>query len=79
LKLKNDEQLSNIAFKFNLRRYREGNSSQFKGVTWVKRSGKWMAQFPGKGLGYHATEEAAAQAYNIEAERLGLPGVQHRS
>jgi hypothetical protein len=30
-------------------------------------------QCKGKALGRHATEEVAAQAYNIEAERLGLP------
>ena len=30
-------------------------------------------QCKGKALGRHATEEVAAQAYKIEAERLGLP------
>jgi len=33
----------------------------------------WRAKCKGKRLGDHATEEAAAQAYNIEAQRLGLP------
>ena len=49
------------------------STSQFKGVTWVKSCGNWAVQCKGKGLGRHATEVAAAQAYNIEAERLGLP------
>jgi len=48
-------------------------TSQFKGVSWYKSSGKWVAICKGKRLGYHVTEEVAAQAYNIEAERLGLP------
>ena len=51
---------------------REGTSSQFKGVSWHKRRGKWLAVCKGKSLGCHATEEAAAQAYNAEAERIGL-------
>jgi hypothetical protein len=44
------------------RRRRDGTSSQFKGVIWVKRSGKWRAECSGTYLGCHATEEAAAQA-----------------
>jgi hypothetical protein len=48
-------------------------TSQFRGVTWDKSRGKWAAWCKGKRLGHHATEEAAARAYNIEAERLGLP------
>jgi hypothetical protein len=47
-------------------------SSQFKGVSWEKRRGKWLARCKGKSQGYHATEEAAAQAYKSEAERLAL-------
>jgi len=39
-------------------------SSHFKGVSWHKSSGKWEARRQGKFLGYHATEEAAAQAYD---------------
>ena len=46
-------------------------SSQFKGVTWEKASGAWKAVCLGKGLGYHAAEEDAARAYNMEAERIG--------
>jgi hypothetical protein len=51
----------------------EANASHFKGVSWSKGTSKWRAQCKGKHLGYHATEEAAARAYNVEAERLGLP------
>ena len=43
-------------------------TSQFKGVCWNKPCGKWQAQCKGKSLGYHATEEAAAQAYNKYVE-----------
>ena len=46
---------------------------QCKGVSWHKGTGKWRADCKGTWLGLHATEEAAALAYNIEAERLGLP------
>jgi hypothetical protein len=35
--------------------------------------GQWMAQCKGVNLGFHATEVAAAHAFNIEAQRLGLP------
>jgi hypothetical protein len=51
---------------------REG-TSQCMGVSWGKSNGKWKAQCKRTYLGCHATEEAAARAYNIEAERFGLP------
>jgi len=54
-------------------RERSSPSSHFKGVSWHKGSGKWRAVCKNKHLGQHVTEEGAAQAYNIEAERLGLP------
>ena len=50
---------------------REGSTSLFKGVGWNKSRGKWMAMCNEKYLGYHATEEAAARAYDKKAERLG--------
>ena len=50
---------------------REGTTSRFKGVCWHVSSGKWRAKCKEKYLGYHATEEAAARAYNTEAERIG--------
>jgi len=52
--------------------WRQASTSQFKGVSWDKFSGKWAAQCKEKRLGRHATEEGAARAYNIEAERVGL-------
>ena len=47
-------------------------TSQSEGVYWNKRRGNWRAECKGKNVGVHATEEAAARAYNKEAERLGL-------
>jgi hypothetical protein len=47
-------------------------TSHFMGVCWYKRQKKWMAKCKGKYLGNHATEQAAALAYNVEAERLGM-------
>jgi len=55
---------------------REGtSSSRFKGVYWMKGQGKWKATCKKKYLGCHATQEAAARAYNTEAERIGLVDV----
>jgi hypothetical protein len=50
---------------------REANTSQFKGVYWNKGEMKWKAQCKRKYLGLHTAEVAAAQAYNVEAERVG--------
>jgi hypothetical protein len=47
-------------------------TSKFTGVYWDKIKHKWRAECTGKYLGYHATEDDAARAYNIEARRLGL-------
>ena len=47
-------------------------TSQFTGVHWDTSKNKWKAQCKGTYLGRHATEAAAAQAYNVEAERLGI-------
>ena len=49
---------------------REG-TSEFQGVSWDKHRGKWKASCSRKHFGYHATEEAAARAYNVEAQRIG--------
>ncbi len=53
------------------RRKTAGCSSRFKGVTWVKREGKWIAHIKvagrNKHLGYFVDEVAAALAYNVEA------------
>jgi hypothetical protein len=56
---------------------REGKSSQFKGVFWDKGNGKWTAKCRGKHLGYHATEEAAAQAYD-DYDKDGVDPVKRR-
>jgi len=48
-------------------------ASQFAGVNWSTGGSKWVSKCKGKYLGLHTTEIAAAQAYNVEAERRGLP------
>ena len=40
---------------------------------WDKAAMKWRAQCKGTYLGLHTTEEAAARAYNVAAERLEHP------
>jgi hypothetical protein len=48
-----------------------GTSSQFKGVSWERRNGKWRASirsdYKRKHLGYFTSETEAAQAYNVAA------------
>jgi hypothetical protein len=53
-------------------KHREHCTSHFTGVHWNQPNSKWKAQCKGTYLGYHTTENAAARAYNIEAERRGL-------
>jgi hypothetical protein len=54
------------------------STSQFKGVSWDKsQGGRWAAICKGKRLGYHATEEAAAQAYDNYVKD-GIVAVTHR-
>ena len=49
-------------------------SSRFKGACWNKRNGKWMSVIKRNGkqvyLGYFATDEEAARAYDEAAKRL---------
>ena len=52
---------------------RYAGSSQFTGVSWNTSKGSWQAHCKGTYMGKHTTEAAAAQAYNVEAERLGRP------
>lgn len=51
-----------------------GGVSRFKGVHWHKQTGKWHAQIRRgafrKSLGLHATEEAAAAAYDRAAREI---------
>jgi hypothetical protein len=59
----------------NLRAFRSG-SSQFKGVSWYRRDGRWRAYIKVNGkerhLGYFADELAAARAYDrAAAEHFG--------
>jgi len=53
------------------------HSSQFPGVSWLKARGKWRASCRFTRLGYHDTEEAAAQAY-IKYVEDGVGPVQFR-
>lgn len=50
------------------------STSRFKGVYFAKREGKWQAYITAHGtrlaLGYHATEEGAARAYDQAAKRV---------
>jgi len=50
-----------------------GHSSQYKGVSWRRRAGKWQANIKVHGrqyfLGYFADEQEAALAYNRAALR----------
>jgi len=54
-------------------KHREACTSLFKGVSWHKKNNKWRAACQGRTLSYHTTEDSAAQAYNVEAERVGRP------
>jgi hypothetical protein len=52
---------------------REPSTSQFTGVSWVKVNNKWKATCKGNYLGCHIAQKDAAQAYNVEVARRGLP------
>ena len=52
--------------------HRNATCSHFTGVVWDKDRSKWAAKCKGKRLGRFTTEESAARAYNVEAQRLGL-------
>ena len=53
--------------------HRDSSTSQFTGVSWHKERNQWRAQCKGMHLSLHTTERVAALAYNVEAERRGLP------
>lgn len=49
-----------------------GGASQYKGVAYHAKTGKWRARIKQQALGLHATEEAAARAYDAAArEQFG--------
>ena len=54
-----------------------GKSSKFRGVSWIKRDKKWLAQITIDGklkhLGYFDDDETAARKYDEHAARLGRP------
>lgn len=58
---------------FNQRK-RKGTVSRFKGVSWCKRSERWLAQIMvnkrNKFLGYFSVEEEAAAAYDSAAREF---------
>ena len=45
-------------------------SSQFRGVSWHKQTGKWQAQIGGEYLGHFDTEEDASKAYEARYAEL---------
>jgi hypothetical protein len=51
-----------------------GGTSRYKGVSWDKQAGKWLAvirpQRKRRYLGHHVTEEAAARAYDAAAREF---------
>lgn len=51
---------------WNGRPHRDG-SSKYRGVCWSKDKRKWRAQIQGKPLGFFASEDDAAKAYNAAA------------
>jgi len=59
---------------WNKRKRSTSCSSQYKGVTWFKKGGKWQAKIVCKGrwifLGYFDDENAAARAYDAKAAEL---------
>ncbi len=59
---------------WNKRKQRGNYSSQYKGVTWLKRTGKWQARIVCKGtsifIGQFDDEKAAARAYDARAAEL---------
>ena len=59
---------------WNKRKQRGGCSSKYKGVTWLKRSGKWQVRITYNGksifIGYFEDQVDAAKAYDAKAAEL---------
>lgn len=58
-------------------RKRRGSSSNYRGVSWHKRAGKWRAEIKHGTHRYHlglfTDEAAAAKAFDAKARELGWP------
>jgi hypothetical protein len=58
-----------------------GAGSRYRGVSWHKERSQWLARLYQRGgkyvhLGYHASEESAAKAYDAAVQRiLGPDGI----
>lgn len=54
------------------RNRQKNNKSGFKGVSWDKKTGKWVAQIKAKRhvIGYYTNIQEAADAYALSASRL---------
>ena len=59
---------------WNRRKQTSNSSSQYKGVAWLKRTGKWQARIMYNGrsifIGQFDDEKAAARAYDAKAAEL---------
>jgi hypothetical protein len=66
--------VTNMQNSWNKRKQRGSYSSQYKGVSWAKRPGKWHAEIYCRGrkifIGYFDDEKAAARAYDAKAAEL---------
>jgi len=66
--------VTNLQNSWNKRKQRGNYSSQYKGVSWSKRVGKWHVEIYYRGtkifIGYFDDEEAAARAYDAKALEL---------
>ncbi len=73
-----DNRRSNVAWgqqsQVLAKRRPAGGSSQFKGVTWDRSTGKWQAAFRGKKLGRFCDEVEAAEAFDAAAFAHWGPG-----
>jgi len=65
--------VTNLQNSWNKRKQKGSYSSQYKGVSWSKRAGKWHTEIYCRGtkifIGYFDDEKAAAKAYDIAAQK----------
>ncbi len=66
--------VTNLQNSWNKRKQKGNYSSQYKGVSWSKRVGKWHTEIYCRGtkifIGYFDDEKTAASAYNAKAQEL---------